>query len=92
MPRAKSAQRTAYDDLRARLDAYASPANLAIIPLQDLMGLGSEARFNSPGKSQGNWTWRYHEEELQTLAQRSGPYLRELAALYGRDLLTPKTP
>ncbi|MBL9202801.1 MAG: 4-alpha-glucanotransferase [Opitutaceae bacterium] len=82
-----SGQEIGWDFVRS---AYASPANLAIIPLQDLMGLGSEARFNTPGKSQGNWTWRYHEEELQTLAQRSGPYLRELAALYGREPLTPR--
>ena len=77
-----SGQEIGWDFVRS---AYASPANLAIIPLQDLMSLGSEARFNTPGKAQGNWTWRYHEEELQALAQRSGPYLRELAALYGRE-------
>ena len=64
--------------------AYQSVANLAVIPLQDLLGLGSEARFNTPGKGQGNWSWRYHEEQLQSLRDNSGVYLRELAALYGR--------
>ncbi len=77
-----SGQEIGWDFVRS---AYASPCHLAVVPLQDLMSLGPEARFNTPGKAQGNWTWRYHEEELQTLAQRSGPYLRELAALYGRE-------
>src|SRR5690606_35528804 len=47
--------------------SYASPANLAVIPLQDLLSLGPEGRFNTPGKSQGNWTWRYQEEQLRAL-------------------------
>ena len=71
--------------------AYASVSNLAVVPLQDLLSLGAEGRFNTPGQSQGNWTWRYRPEHLQSLRQRSGPYLRELAALYGRDPgATPK--
>ncbi len=64
--------------------AYASVANLAVIPLQDLMNLGSEGRFNTPGKSQGNWSWRYRPEQLQALAAGSADYLRQLAELYGR--------
>lgn len=69
--------------------AYASVANLAVLPLQDLMNLGSEGRFNTPGKSQGNWTWRYRSEHLQALAEGSAPYLRQLAELYGR--MPPKS-
>ncbi len=38
--------------------AYASPARLAVVPAQDLLDLGSEARMNTPGRSRGNWTWR----------------------------------
>ena len=64
--------------------AYASVCALAIIPLQDLLGLGSTARFNSPGKPEGNWSWRFRSEQLTTLLARSGPYLRELAELYRR--------
>jgi 4-alpha-glucanotransferase len=71
--------------------AYQCVANLAIIPLQDLLSLGSEARFNAPGTSQGNWTWRYREEQLKALRENSAPYLRELAALYGRDESSRKT-
>jgi 4-alpha-glucanotransferase len=33
-------------------------AKLAVIPAQDLLGLGSETRLNTPGTNQGNWQWR----------------------------------
>lgn len=36
-----------------------SPAQLAIIPLQDLLALGSEHRMNTPGTVAGNWSWRF---------------------------------
>jgi 4-alpha-glucanotransferase len=75
-------QDISWDFLRA---AYASVANLAIVSLPDLLSLGSEARFNTPGKSQGNWTWRFRDETLQTLRRNSTGYLRELGALYGRE-------
>jgi 4-alpha-glucanotransferase len=39
--------------------ALTSPARLAIVPLQDVLGLGSEARMNTPSRGDGNWTWRY---------------------------------
>ncbi|QDV40386.1 4-alpha-glucanotransferase [Stieleria neptunia] len=38
--------------------AWSSSANLAIAPLQDLLGLGEDARMNVPGTTQGNWRWR----------------------------------
>ncbi len=44
--------------------AYASPAQLAILPLQDLLGLGSEARMNRPGTTEGNWRWRFAWPDL----------------------------
>lgn len=65
--------------------AYASVANLAVFPLQDLLSLGSDARFNTPGKSQGNWSWRFRAEQLRSLREQSGGYLRQLGALYGRE-------
>jgi 4-alpha-glucanotransferase len=59
----------------------ASIADLAIIPLQDLLGLGSEARMNLPGTSKGNWRWRYSSGALTAeLANR----LHELVLLYDR--------
>ncbi len=74
-------QEIAGDFLRA---AYASVCNLAIIPFQDLLGVGSEARFNSPGRPEGNWAWRFKSEQLAALLADSANYLRELATLYGR--------
>jgi 4-alpha-glucanotransferase len=44
----------------ALLDSvWQSPARIAIFPLQDLLGLGSEARMNTPSTIDGNWTWRF---------------------------------
>ena len=36
-----------------------SPARYGIVPLQDILALGSEARMNTPSHANGNWTWRY---------------------------------
>ncbi len=44
--------------------AWSSPAPLAICPLQDLLALGSEARMNLPGTTQGNWAWRFDAAAL----------------------------
>lgn len=61
--------------------AFSSIANQAIVPLQDVLGLGSHARMNSPGKADGNWDWRYRPDMLtRELRDR----LRELTKLYGR--------
>jgi 4-alpha-glucanotransferase len=61
--------------------AYRSPANLALVPLQDLFNLGSEARMNRPGVAEGNWNWRARAAEFNLeLASR----LRSLAESTGR--------
>ncbi|MGE5691861.1 MAG: 4-alpha-glucanotransferase [Pseudomonadota bacterium] len=44
--------------------AWSSRARLAIVPAQDLLGLGSEARMNVPGREAGNWRWRLEEGQL----------------------------
>lgn len=44
--------------------AMASPARLAIVPMQDVLGLGSEARMNTPAEAVGNWGWRMRGDEL----------------------------
>lgn len=44
--------------------AWASPAPLSIVPLQDLLGLGTEARTNRPGIAEGNWGWRFDWAQL----------------------------
>ena len=62
--------------------AYRSVADLAIVPLQDVLGLGSEARMNTPGKVGGNWTWRFGANDIQPAhASR----LSKLTQIYGRQ-------
>jgi 4-alpha-glucanotransferase len=61
--------------------AYASVADTAVIPLQDLMSLDNEARMNYPGRVGGWWTWRYTEEMLTDLISER---IRELAELFSR--------
>ncbi len=46
--------------------AFSSVANLAVIPLQDILELGSEGRMNVPGTINGNWKWRFSWEQLTT--------------------------
>jgi 4-alpha-glucanotransferase len=60
----------------------ASVSNTAIIPMQDLLGLGSRSRMNRPGSAHGNWQWRLLPGSLDArLAQR----LRRLNDIYGRS-------
>jgi 4-alpha-glucanotransferase len=61
--------------------AMMTPAALAIIPLQDLMGLGSEARMNRPGTTEGNWEWRFAASDLR---DEIGQRLVQLAEAHGR--------
>lgn len=70
-----------WDLIRA---AVKSSAHLAILPLQDLMSLGSEARLNRPGSATDNWQWRYLPHQLDQLERESVEYIQELLALYGR--------
>ncbi len=58
--------------------ALGSVADLAIVPIQDILLLGSEARMNTPSTTEGNWTWRMKEEGLEL------DDLGKLLALYGR--------
>lgn len=63
--------------------AFSSVASLAVIPLQDVLGLGREGRMNLPGQPTGNWRWRYMPDALRS---EIGERLAELTVLYGRDL------
>jgi 4-alpha-glucanotransferase len=62
--------------------AYQSKAELAVVPLQDVLGLDSRARMNRPGEARGNWTWRTPRPLLDA---RSKERLRDLAGRTGRD-------
>ena len=67
-----------WDFIRAVL---ASVANTAIVPLQDVLGLGTEARINLPASTQGNWSWRYRADDLTDEARSR---LRQMTEVYGR--------
>ena len=61
--------------------ALQSTADIAVIPLQDVIGLGSEGRMNFPGTVDGNWEWRFTWDQLNA---RATERLADLTALYGR--------
>lgn len=67
-----------WDVIRA---AWASVANTAVVPLQDLLGLGSRARMNLPASEEGNWRWRFR---AGALSRKLGERLGEVTELYGR--------
>jgi 4-alpha-glucanotransferase len=75
---ARDASEIAFDMVRA---AWASVACWAIAPLQDVLGLGPEARMNYPGRPDGNWTWRF---EVSQITPDMAGRLRELAQVFGR--------
>lgn len=68
--------------------ALSSVADLAIIPLQDVLGLGSEARMNTPGKASGNWSWRYYSDAL---TDEIRDRLKTMTETYGRSPLPKST-
>jgi 4-alpha-glucanotransferase len=59
----------------------ASVANTAIVPLQDILGLGSESRMNLPGSPSGHWKWRARSGAVTA---EHAMRLRELVTLYER--------
>ena len=68
-----------WDFIRAVL---ASVANTAVIPMQDLLGLGNEARMNLPASNSGNWQWRCEAKDFdKKIAHR----LADLSELFGRN-------
>jgi 4-alpha-glucanotransferase len=58
-----------------------SVAGLALAPMQDLLGLGSDQRMNRPGTADGNWGWRF---EAGMVGPELAPRLARLAAVTGR--------
>ena len=58
-----------------------SVADLCVIPLQDYLGLGSEARINIPSTLGGNWCWRLRKGQF---GEKTAKEMRRIAKLYGR--------
>jgi 4-alpha-glucanotransferase len=61
--------------------AMMSVADIAVLPMQDVLGLGAEARMNRPATPSGNWEWRVTEEQLSPLLAEG---LRAMTEIYGR--------
>ncbi len=61
--------------------AFRSVADLAIVPVQDVLGFGSDTRLNTPGVAEGSWRWRLTPGQLHDGAL---DMMRDLASLYGR--------
>lgn len=62
--------------------AFRSVAYMAVVPLQDVLSLGGDARMNLPGRAAGNWGWRYQPHQM---APHIPERLREITVLFGRD-------
>jgi 4-alpha-glucanotransferase len=67
-----------WDFIRA---AQMSVAALAVAQLQDVLGLPSDARMNTPASAEGNWAWRFNEGSL---TDEFAARLREMTSIYGR--------
>lgn len=61
--------------------AMMSVADTVIIPLQDVLGLGADARLNHPARADSNWQWRLPEN---TLTKKHAAWLKKITATYGR--------
>lgn len=60
---------------------FQSSAGLVIIPIQDLLGFGSDTRLNTPGRAEGNWAFRITRDQLNSIDRAR---FKELNALYNR--------
>ena len=72
-------ERVHWDFIRA---AFSSVADTAIVPLQDVLGLGNEARMNLPATDSGNWNWRFRPDDI---TEETVTILRELTRIFGRS-------
>jgi 4-alpha-glucanotransferase len=73
--------------------AYSAVSDMAVIPMQDLLSLGTAARFNSPGLPQGNWRWRLAQGDIdRLLTGGAAAYLADMASLSGRAPLSAEKP
>jgi 4-alpha-glucanotransferase len=77
------------DDILSELIrvAYASVANIVIIPMQDILKLGSEARMNFPSTTGGNWAWRFTWDQID---ENLAKHYFGLSQLYERPPVAKK--
>ena len=74
----RSGDHVAHDLIRL---ALASVADTAVVPLQDCLDLGSDARMNTPGSTQGNWSWRFTWDDIPAWLST---FLADMNQQYGR--------
>jgi 4-alpha-glucanotransferase len=60
---------------------FMSAANTVVITMQDILGLGSDARMNFPGRAEGNWFWRFRWEQVTSELRVR---LKRMTKMYGR--------
>ena len=60
---------------------FASSAGLLVLPVQDLLLYGSDTRLNTPGRAEGNWSYRITKEQLMNIDKAK---FRKWNELYGR--------
>lgn len=71
-------ERIYWDFIRA---AFSSVADTAIVPMQDVLGLGGDARMNLPATDSGNWNWRFRESDI---SEETIVILKEMTQIFGR--------
>ena len=62
---------------------------MSIIPLQDVLGLGSEARMNTPSRDGGNWRWRFDQQQLKSDLAAKLAHVVELSDRLPKPFATP---
>lgn len=92
LPESHAAQIRAYYQLGQDCSSWplirvllSTVSRLAVIPMQDLLDLPAEATFNRPGTSEGNWQWRFSEQQLASLRQEKLAVLQDWILLYDRS-------
>jgi 4-alpha-glucanotransferase len=62
--------------------AFSTTASLCIVPMQDVLGIGSRGRMNTPGRAEGNWQWRCAKADF---TKEKLAAVKEFAGIYGRN-------
>ena len=62
--------------------AFGSPSRICIVPFQDVLGLDSPHRMNTPGKESGNWQWRFTDD---LMSEEKISMIAEFTSVYGRS-------
>ena len=70
--------------------AWSSVADMAIVPMQDILGLGSEARINTPSTLGDNWKWRAIPEQIDTKVAKKLYHYMQMYGRVNKDLKTDK--